>query len=424
MLPRRGLGRRQRRQHSDGDWPHVIVLDPYSAGLALARTMVRLGARVTVLLEPSDPYVAHTRGVETIVAPFADGAGWLARLKALGADGAEAVLLPATDRSCELLLRAGELLPANLLAFERSGAASASASASAHLALMNKQDADRIAREAGVRVPWTARIETREQLARVSLQAPWPCVVKPVFSHEWRARYGEERTFLVSGPEEAARRLDRPLADGVGMLLCRYIPGGDEDVEEAIVVRLADGSYPLRFGCRKLRQNPPGFGATTVGEASSLPHTTALAERVLDQAGFVGVAGVETKRHAVTGERWFLEVNVRVPGQWSLGDSCGAMATPRLVAALAGRPLGAQPPLREEVRMVQPDADARVVIRALRAVPWWRRPALAWRMLRPYVGARDFGVVDPHDPAPALAYVTLLVRRRLAGLRERVRSRP
>lgn len=413
MLSYRRLGRRQRRDRRAGAWPHVIVLDPYAAGLALARSMVRLGARVTVLLEPSDPYVAHTRGIEALVAPFADGEGWLARLRALGAGGEEAVLLPATDRSCELLLRAGESLPQNLLAFERSGAA--------HLALMNKQDADRIARDAGVRVPWTARIETHEQLAALAPRAPWPCVVKPVFSHEWRARYGEERTFLASSSREAAQRLARPLADGVAMLLCQYIPGGDEDVEEAIVVRLADGSYPVRFGCRKLRQNPPGFGSTTVGEAAPLAETTALAERVLEQAGFVGVAGVETKRHAVTGERWFLEVNVRVPGQWSLGDSCGAMATPRLIAALAGRPLGAQPPPREGVRMVQPDADARVVIPALRAVPAWRRPALAWRMLRVYAGARDFGVLDLRDPAPALAYGALLVRRRWTRLLERVR---
>ena len=410
MLGRRRIGARPLA----GAWPHVIVLDPYTAGLAVARRMVRLRARVTVVLEPSDPYVAHARGIETIVAPFEDGSGWLAHLQALADSGDEAVMLPATDRSCELLLRHGDLLAPNMLAFERSG--------SAHLALMNKEDADRIARDAGVRVPWTARIETREQLADIAAQAPWPCVVKPVFSHEWRSRYGEHRAFLVSDARAAARRLDRPLADGVGMLLCQYIPGGDADVEEAILVRLRDGGYPVRFGCRKLRQNPPGFGATTVGEASPLPETTALAERVLEEAGFVGVAGVETKRHAVTGERWFLEVNVRIPGQWSLGDTCGAMATPRLVAALAGHPLGPQPPRREGVRMVHPDADAHVVVPALLAAPAWRRPGLAWRMLRIYAGARDFGVLDPRDPAPGLAYAALLVRRRVARLIERMRS--
>ena len=62
--------------------------------------------------------------------------------------------------------------------------------------------------------------------------------------------------------------LGRPLRDGMEMLLNQYIPGGDEDVEEAIVVRLADGSYPVRFGCRKLRQYPTGFGETALGESS------------------------------------------------------------------------------------------------------------------------------------------------------------
>ncbi len=88
-------------------------------------------------------------------------------------------------------------------------------------------------------------------------------------------------------------------------------------------MRLADGSYPVCFGCRKLRQHPPGFGVTTLGESSLLPEATSIARRVLDEAGFVGVAGVEAKRHSETGESWFLEVNVRMPGQWGLGDACG-----------------------------------------------------------------------------------------------------
>jgi protein-tyrosine phosphatase len=75
-----------------------------------------------------------------------------------------------------------------------------------------------------------------------------------------------------------------------------------------------------------------------VGESSLLPETMALAQRVLDEAGFVGVAGVEAKRHAETNERWFLEVNVRLPAQWGLGDAGGADASARLVAAASRRP--------------------------------------------------------------------------------------
>jgi predicted ATP-grasp superfamily ATP-dependent carboligase len=395
-------------------WPHVIVLDPFTAGLALARAMSRAGARVSMLIDPSDAWTRHARGVEAIVAPFGDGSGWLELLeRMLGTD--ETVVLPATDRSCELLLDHGERLPDTVLGFERSGAG--------HRALMDKQRADAIARRAGVAVPWTAAIGAPEDLERAFAQAPWPCVVKPVFSHQWRERYGQERVFVADGPAQAARLLERPLADSVGMLLCQYIPGGDEDVEEAILVRLADGSYPVRFGCRKLRQNPPGFGATSVGEASPLPETTRLAERVLEEAGFVGVAGVETKRHAQTGERWFLEVNVRIPGQWGLGDACGVDATRRLVMALARRPLGEQPPLRAGVRFVVPDADAPVVRAALAAAPLRRRPAVAWRMARAYRGARNFGLLDARDPGPGVAFLAVLARRRLAALGRRLGAR-
>jgi D-aspartate ligase len=388
-------------------WPHVISLDPQGGGLAFARRMVREGARVTVVTDPQHPWEVHSRGVESALAPFdPQGEAWVETLRQLAASGEETVVLPATDRGSELLVRAADRLPANLRMFERAD--------SSHMALMDKDTADAIARRAGVLVPWTARVRSEADLVDALADAPWPCVVKPVFSHEWRERYGEARAFLVAGADEAAALLEAPLRDAVAMLLCQYIPGGDDAVEEAIVVRLADGSYPVRFGCHKLRQYPRGFGATALGESSSLPATTTLAERVLDEAGFVGVAGVEVKRHAETGERWFLEVNVRIPGQWGLGDACGVEATPRLVAALCGRELQPQRPLRPGVRIVVPDLDARLWREVLLEVTPWRRPALAYRLLRPYFGAGELGLLDPRDPGPGLAWARLLAGRRLA----------
>jgi D-aspartate ligase len=392
------------------DWPHVIVLDPFNAGLALARRMVRLGARVTVL--EGNPIVARSRGVNGILAAYkAEGGRWLELLDGLAGECEEGVVLTATDRGSAWLVEHGEQLPANLRRFEHPG--------SAHLALMDKQTADLIARDAGVRVPWTAQSSAVEELEPLLEQAPWPCVVKPVLSHEWRDRYGEKRSFFAADAPQARRLLEGPLGDGFRMLLTQYIPGGDEDVEEAIVVRLADGSYPVQFGVRKLRQYPRGFGETAVGESASLAETTALAKRVLDQAGFVGVAGVEAKRHADTGERWFLEVNVRLPGQWGLGDACGVQASPRVVAALGGRPLDPPAQLRPGVRFVQPDLDWRTIKPTLSGLPAWGRPAAAWRLARPYFGARELGMLDPRDPGPLLALVRQFAGRRVARLAKR-----
>lgn len=389
----------------DTRWPHVVALDPHSAGLAVARCMVREGARVTMLDEPGR-WEGASRSVESVVAPFEpDGEVWVAALERIAASGEDAVLIPASDRTSELLVRQAQRLPTNLRRFE--------APDSAHMALMDKETADGIARRAGVPVPWTALIHDAPELDAALADAPWPCVAKPVLSHEFRERYGEPYAFRVGDAEEAARVLERPLADGLAMLLSQYIPGGDDHVEEAIVVRLADGSYPVAFGCRKLRQHPRGFGATALGESSELPETMALAHRVLDEAGFVGVAGVEAKRHAETGERWFLEVNVRVPGQWGLGDACGVDATRRLVAALCGRELGPQPPLRPGVRFVVPDLDLRVLRAHLRDIPPWRYPAAMARFVRPWFGAGEAGILDRRDPGPGFAWLRVLAGRRL-----------
>jgi D-aspartate ligase len=405
--------RRVAARARDEQWPHVIVLEPYNAGLALCRRMTRLGARVTVV--EGEPVVARSRGVEGITAPYErDGKRWLEILHTLASSGGEGVVLTATDRASAWLVGAADRLPATLRVFEHPGGA--------HLALMDKERADVIARRAGVRVPWTAHVSSAVELERAVAGAPWPCVVKPAFSHEWRDRYGERRAFLASEPEEALRLMHGPIEDGFQMLLTQYIPGGDDHVEEAIVVRLGDGSYPVCFGCRKLRQYPPGFGETALGESSALPETTTLARRVLDEAGFVGVAGVEAKRHAETDERWFLEVNVRLPAQWGLGDACGVQSSPRLVAALCGRRLGPQRALRPGVRFVQADLDLRGIGPMLGALPLRRRPTQALRLARPYLGARELGLLDPRDPRPALAFAGISLRRRMRRLRERIRA--
>jgi D-aspartate ligase len=394
-------------------WPHIVLLDPYNAGLSLARRMTRLGARVTVI--EGEPIVARSRGVESVIEPFqAGGERRLRALERIAATSQEGVLLTGTDRGSEWLVHTADRLPLNLHAFEHAN--------SAHLSLMNKQTADALARRAGVAVPWVAWLRDPEQFALVADEAPWPCVIKPVLSHEWRDRYGEVRAFLAYNAREAEDLLSGPLSNGTEMLLNQYIPGGDEDVEEAIVVRLADGSYPVRFGCRKLRQYPRGFGETALGESSPLPETMAIAQRVLDEAGFVGVAGVETKRHADTGERWFLEVNVRLPGQWGLGDACGVQSSQRVVRALCGDELPPQPPLRPGVRLVQPDLDRHVVLSSIKAAPASRRPAVIWRLARSYSGARELGVFDPRDPGPGLAMARLFLDRRLARLRARLRG--
>jgi D-aspartate ligase len=389
-----------------GHWPHVVVMDPWTAGLAVARRMTRAGAEVTMVALPGHHWETYSRRVHRVIASYGPGgANWIATLEQVAARSEQVVVLPATDHASELLIAAAARLPENVRAFERDG--------HGHRALMDKATADDIARRAGVKVPWTRVISTHQDLEPALADVPWPCVVKPVLSHEWRLRYGEQRAFLTERADDVVALVTRPLADGVPMLLSQYVPGGDDAVEEAIVVRLADGSYPVAFGCHKLRQFPRGFGSTGLGVSGALPETMEIARRVLDEAGFVGVAGVETKRDERTGERWFLEVNVRLPAQWGLGDASGVQATRRLVLAMTGGQLGPQPPLREGVRFVSPSSDIDACREILREAVWWARPALAVKLFGPYVGAGEVGLLDVRDPRPGLVWLTELAGRRV-----------
>jgi predicted ATP-grasp superfamily ATP-dependent carboligase len=395
-----------RRRKGGGAWPHVVLLEPFNAGLAVARSMRRLGARVTVVNEPGHELVARSRGVEGLVASTDDDCEeWVQAIESIARDSEEVAVIPASDAGSELLVRVAERMPGNVRSFEHG--------ASAHTSLMDKQRATDIALRAGVSVPWTMHVGDEQQLRAALAQAPWPCVVKPVMSHRWRALYGGERVFLAGDAQQAESLLVGPMRDGLPMLLSQYVPGGEDHLEEATLVRLADGSYPVGWGCRKLRQFPVGFGTTTVAESADVPEAMALAMRVLEEADFVGVANVETKRHRETGESWFLEVNVRLPVNWGLGDACGAQASRRLVAAMTGRAMGPAPAPRPGVRLAFPELDRRVVLPALAAAPMWQRPALALRMAGAYRGVRDLGLFDPRDPGPALALAGNALKRRV-----------
>jgi predicted ATP-grasp superfamily ATP-dependent carboligase len=388
-----------------GAAPHVVVLEPYNGGLAFARSLVRAGIPVTLILTDELSWMSRARGVRAIRVPGDDPQQrYPAILSELAEEGPALLISGSADRPAEWLAEHRAGLPPSLLTFEGPS--------SGHLDLLDKDRAYDIAVAAGVTVPWTRTVTPSADVAAVAAEAPYPCVVKPVLSHVFRDHFGQERVFLVDDAAAAVRAARAPLDAGLEMLFSEYVPGGDGDVSEAIVVRTADGTYPVSFGCRKIRQHPRGFGAASICVSDPIPESMELARALLDGAGFTGVVGVETKRHAVTGRTYFIEANVRLPTQFGIGDAAGADASRRLVATLAGEPLGPPPVPRAGVKLVFPELEAPAALGLLRDTDSGRA-ALAWDLLRSYRGTRELGLLDPRDPGPLLSRCARFVRRRL-----------
>jgi D-aspartate ligase len=392
-------------------WPRPVILAPFNGGLAVARALARRGEAVAVLAGGTDFFTSRTRGVEGEVLPgLPEGRGaWLERLQAQG----NCAVVTGSDVASEFLVDERTALPEGVRTFE--------AADDAHLALMSKPRSYEIADEAGVRRPQSHFVATQAELDAAVAEARYPCIMKPALSHVWRSLFGDDRVFLAHSAEELAADGARALEAGLEIIVSDYIPGGDDAVEEAILVRAKDGTYPVAFGCRKIRQHPKGFGAASLCVTAPIPESMQLARDLLDQAGFVGVAGIETKRHAVTGEYYFLEANVRIPTQWGLGDAAGADVSWRLYATLAGVPLGPQPQIRHGVKLVFPELELRAALRGLRSRNSGD-PKLLER-LRSWRGARDLGILDRRDLGPALALVGRFARSRLSARVRRLRRR-
>jgi D-aspartate ligase len=385
--------------------PRAVILDPNDGGLAMARSLARRGIPVVVLSNPSEAWVGHSRGVTGIELPNLAGAEprWIEQIIELGAGG-DGVLVPCSDRACELLARHRAEIPTRLRSFESPQ--------SAHLRLMNKASLYEAAEEAGIRHPWWRILRTERDIDTIGAQADYPCLLKPTLSHEWRRLFGLERVFLIESPGALADRARPAIAAGLELMLTEHVAGPETNLEAHVALRLADGSYPVDYTRRKLRQYPLDFGAGATVMSAHAPATRALSQRLLDSVGFVGVAQTETKLHPKTGEPVLIEVNVRVPRDWGLGDAAGTDVSYRLYGALAGLPLGPPPAARNGVKIVVPALEVRAARDRLRA-----GDIGFLELLRSYRGVRELGPLDLRDPMPAVALGARMIRDRVRSLR-------
>jgi len=284
-----------------------------------------------------------------------------------------------------------ERIPSALRSFESADGA--------HQRLMGKDSMYALAREIGVPVPRTCSVATHAELDGAIAELGLPCILKPTLAHLARARFGL-RTTLVQRREQLVALAGPLLDQDLEVVLSEWVPGPDTALEGGTVIRTQEGDWPLVYGRRKLRQQPPGTGNASLLAGADVPDTVALAQRILSAAGFVGLAALEAKRHAVTGDVMLIEINVRVPQGFGVGDACGADASWRTYATLAGLELPPQPTPRSDRKLLLPILDARTLRTSFR-----RREISLREVLRSYRGVRDVGFLEPRDPGPGLALV-------------------
>lgn len=217
--------------------------------------------------------------------------------------------------------------------------------------LMHKPTFDAWARESGLRVPLSQPVRSSVDVDAALTLLSMPVVIKPgLHVPQFEAQF--RKAYVVGHREEARTLLNVMLSVLPDLIVQEWVPGSDADVYFCLQQISAAGSVEASFVGRKIRSWPPVTGGT----ASCLPAPDAamLTERTANfflRSGVRGLASMEYKRHADTGEFIAIEPTVgrtdyqeevatlngvNLPYAYYL-DAIGKSAAPRAAQPSSGR---------------------------------------------------------------------------------------
>jgi D-aspartate ligase len=307
--------------------PPVIILNLSYTGLGIARDMAGRGVRVVGFTSDEATYGNFTRTCEVWFTPDArlQPEKLADVLLEVGHELDGAVIFPTSDFDVLFLDRyRGALEPHYRLSIPPTDCLAK---------VMDKQALIAAARSADVAAPKTMTVTSFEQLADAAREIGFPCVVKPVSSIHWR-KYedlrgggGHAKALSACNEEELKTHYLEASTLYHSVLIQELIPGGADRL--AVLGGYVDESSELLayFTARKIIQSPDEFGTGCLVESVDIPLLQEPTARLFRSLGYRGMAEVEYKLDAATGEYKLIEINPRHWDWHQLGNASGVNLT-------------------------------------------------------------------------------------------------
>jgi D-aspartate ligase len=379
--------------------PPVMVMNMFYSGLGIARALAGRGVRVVGLSAHPHIYGNFTRLCEVRAAPnsYERPESLVDYLLEAVPELEGAVIFPTRDFDVLFLDRfRSELAPHYRLAIPPRACLSQ---------VLDKAALSALARSAGVPTPRTLVVRDADELERLRHQIPFPCVVKPVQSAHWHERdnwrvVGERKAFLARSLDELRPEYERVRLAHPEVLLQEEIPGATRNIA-VIGAYVGENSKPLAwFTARKLIQTPSDFGTGCIVRSEEIPELLAPTLRLWRALNYRGMAEVEYKRDAHTGEYRLIEMNTRHWDQHELGCASGANLTWTAYCHLTGQPV---PDHRRPTNRAVWIAEDALLSHLLRNLS--RRPRRLEFPFSELSGRRLYGIFSWRDPWPFIRHL-------------------
>jgi D-aspartate ligase len=370
--------------------PVVVVGLDSITGLQTARIFAWRGIPVVGVAVDLTHFCCRTRVCARIVQADHTGEELIGALVELGASlGQKAVLVPCTDISVlEIARRRDELEQAYHVALPGTDVVEL---------LTDKARFAAYAKEQGLPIPETVLLASREDAQRAAGSLRFPLVVKPPLKTPLWERRAREKAYKVDDRSGLLALYDE-LGDAAEVLVAQEWISGSEGDHFTCNAYFDRNARPLvTFVTRKIRQWPPQTGQGSLAIEWRNDAVRDETVRLFSGVGFWGLAYLELKRDAQTGEHLIVEPNIGRPtGRSATAEAGGVELLYAMYCDVLGLPL----PVDLEQRFV--GAKWIYLGRDLRsALFYWRRGELSVRgWIESLRGPKVDAVFSWRDPLP------------------------
>ena len=264
-------------------------------------------------------------------------------------------------------------------------------------------------------VPKTWAPQNQADAVAASREARYPVVLKPSNPLAWTAApirqfTGPRKALVTQNASELMQAWDAIAPHNADMLMQEYIAGPDES-HYSLHAYLDRNSKPLAwFTGRKVRVYPAYAGSGCFVESVYVEPMVEIGLRALTAMNYTGIAVINFKQDARTGEFVIHEINPRV-SQWNiLATRCGVNIPYIAYADTTGLAVPEQRRQREGVRYVNLRCDLKAFA-AYRKRGDWSLARYLYSLRPPLVHQ----VLASDDPGVPMAVVKNIITSRTIG---------
>lgn len=202
---------------------------------------------------------------------------------------------------------------------------------------MDKSKLSEMAVKHGVKLPRSIAIDDPELLKKVD-EIGYPVIVKPADSSAFVSTF-RIKMFKVENEKELMEKIAVCKAKNLMVFVQQIIPGFDDHMYTYDMYIDQKGQVTHWTTCQKQRQYPINFGASVFTKQRWVPELHAIGAPFFQAIKWRGFAEIEFKKHAVTGEYYLIEINVRTTNFNAMLDHIGLNFPLIAYRELTGNPM-------------------------------------------------------------------------------------